>query len=96
MTLPQLSLDRNDHDDERCSRVALLSLDHSSKYHIEGVDPVTWLGAWSLDANMETLDIASHEDGSPLSIGILNEYALSTSRERAVLLCRLLGRTRLS
>lgn len=63
MTVPQLSLERNDHDDFRCSRVALLSLDHSSKYHVDGFEPVTWLGAWSLDANVDSLELVSDKDG---------------------------------
>ena len=62
MTTPQIS-PGSDHDDLRCSRVALLSLDRSSAHHIEGVEPMTWIGAWSLDANVNTLNLLSGDNG---------------------------------
>ncbi|VDB82793.1 unnamed protein product [Peniophora sp. CBMAI 1063] len=64
MTIPQLSLERNDHDDSRCSRVALLSVDNSTKHQIEGIEPVILLGAWSLDVNVHSLDLVHDKDGA--------------------------------
>ena len=63
MTLPQLSVEQNDHDDLHCARFALLSLNRSPLLHAEGSDVFEVLGTWTLDAKMDSVELVSDAEG---------------------------------